>query len=215
MRKIFAIAFAVMFTLFLLSPTMGYSVQIGNHSYTLKSARFNYTIGIEIPSHEPLVLANRQPYSLKYEALFQPQAKQTGETAKSVVIGKSTSAYMATPAQTKTPVAPTAQQKFFIQGMVFSDQNGNGKMDDNESGLANWTVNLEQPSENVISKSITNDSGEYSFYNLMAGKYILVLIQNVGWSITAPPNAKYEVNLTNNVTLMNFGNKVIYEIRKV
>ena len=48
MRWTLAITFAVMFALILLSPTMGYSVQTGNHSYALKSAKLNYTIGIEI-----------------------------------------------------------------------------------------------------------------------------------------------------------------------
>jgi len=47
------------------------------------------------------------------------------------------------------------ERKFFIQGMVYNDQNRNIKMDNNETGLANWTVNLEQPSGNVISKFTT------------------------------------------------------------
>jgi uncharacterized protein (DUF2141 family) len=209
MRRIFAIVFIIMFALILLSPTMGYSVQTGNHSYTIKSARLNYTIGIETPSREPLVLVNKKPYSLKYEDLFQPEAKQIGETAKSIVIGKSTSAHMVTPVQTKTPVAMTVQRKFFIQGMVFNDQNGNGKIDNNETGLADRTVNLEQPSGNVISKLITNNSGEYSFYELMSGKYIVAAVSNIGWSITSPLDGMYAVNLTNNVTGLNFGNEMM------
>jgi parallel beta-helix repeat protein len=209
MRKIFAIAFAVMFALVLLSPTMSSPVQIGNHSSTLKSARFNYTIGVETPSHEPLVFVNRQPYSLKYEALFQPEAKQIGETARSIVIGKSTSAHMATPTQKETSVAPTAQQKFFIQGMVFNDQNGNGKMDSNETSMAGWTVLLKQPTGNTISKFTTNNSGEYSFIDLVAGKYILAEVQNLRWSITAPQGGIYGINLTDNVTGLNFGNEMI------
>lgn len=209
MRRIFAITSAIMIALILLSPTMGSHVQTGNHSYTLKSARFNYTIGIETLSHEPAVIVTRQPYSLKYEALFQPEAKQIGETAKSSVIGRSTSTDLATLVQIKTPAAPTVDQKFFIQGVVFNDQNGNNKMDNNETGLANWTINLEQPSGNIISKSITNNSGGYDFNKLIPGEYIVVEVQNIRWSITAPLNGKYVVNLTNNMTALNFGNEMM------
>lgn len=210
MKRIFAIAFGIMLALILLSPTMGYSFQIGNHSYTLKSARINYSTGIEAPSHEPVVSVSREPYSLKYDSLFQPAAKQLGETAKSIVIGKSTSAHLSAPVQSKNSVASTAQGKFFINGTVFNDKNGNGKMDNNETGLAGWTVNLQQPSGNGISKSITDDIGEYGFSDLAAGKYILAVIQNMGWPMTTPPDGKYGINLTDNVTGLNFGSEIIY-----
>jgi len=88
--------FAIMFALVLLSPTIGYSFQAGNNS-----ARPDYTIGTEMPSHQPAVIVTRVSYSLKYDALFQPEAMQIGKTATSSVIGRSTSANI-TPVQTKT-----------------------------------------------------------------------------------------------------------------
>jgi hypothetical protein len=87
MRWIFAITFAIMFALILLSPTIGNSFQAGNHS-----ARLTYTIGVEMPSHQLAVVVTRVPYSLKYEDLFQPMAMQIGKTATSSVIGRATSA---------------------------------------------------------------------------------------------------------------------------
>jgi hypothetical protein len=39
MRNVLAIMIALMFVVLVLSPTMGYSVQIGNHSYSLKATR--------------------------------------------------------------------------------------------------------------------------------------------------------------------------------
>src|SRR5512136_475766 len=96
MRWIFAITFTIALALILLSPTTGYSFQAGN-----KSVRPTYTIGIKLPSHDPAVVVNRVPYSLKYEALFQPRAMQIGQTMQSNIIGLATSANI-TPVQTKT-----------------------------------------------------------------------------------------------------------------
>ena len=221
MRKILGIAIALMLTLILLSPTLGYSVQTGNHSYTLKSARVNYSIGVETPSHAPAVLVTRVPYSLKYTNAVTQSANLTSEKAAtegiqippmSEAIGIAAKGNITVPAASANIATPaTVERKFFIQGMVFNDQNGNGKMDNNETGLANWTVNLEQPSGNVISKFTTNNSGGYGFYDLIPGEHIVAEVQNIGWSITAPPNSRYAVNLTNNVTALDFGNEMIPE----
>jgi hypothetical protein len=209
MRRVFAITIALMFVAFVLSPTMGYSVQSGNHSYSFKSARVNYTIGIEAPSHQPAVVVTREPNSLKYGALFQPEAKGVGETAKSNVIGLSTPSDVAIQARTNTPAVPRAEPKFSIRGMVYSDQNGNGKMDYNETSLANWVVNLEQPAGNVVSKAVTDKNGGYGFFGLTPGEYAVAEVLEMGWSLTAPPNGKYAINLTNNATMLSFGNEIL------
>ena len=209
MRRVFAITIALMFVAIVLSPTMGYSVQSGNHSYSFKSARVNYTISIEAPSHQPAVVVTREPNSLKYGALFQPEAKGVGETAKSNVIGLSTPSDVAIQARTNTPAAPRTEPKFSIQGMVYSDQNGNGKMDYNETGLANWVVNLEQPAGNVVSKTVTDKNGGYGFFGLIPGEYAVAEVLEMGWSLTAPPNGKYAINLTGNATMLSFGNEIL------
>jgi hypothetical protein len=175
MRRVLAITIVLMFVAFVLSPTMGYAVQSGNQSYSIKSTRVNYTISPQAPSHEPAVVVSSKPYSsLKYGALFQPEATGIGETAKSNVIGLLTPSDLAIQARTNTPAAPLAEPKFSIQGTVYSDQNGNGKMDYNETGLANWTINLEQTQGNVISKAITSNDGRYGFYSLVPGEYSVV-----------------------------------------
>ena len=210
MRKVLAIMIALMFVVLVLSPTMGYSVQAGNHSYSLKATRVNYSINSQAPSHEPAVVVSSTPYSsVKYGALFQNKATGVGETAKSSVIGLSTPSDVGIQAPTKTSAAPNAEPKFSIQGIVYHDQNGNGKMDYNETGLANWTINLEQPAGNVISKAVTDNNGGYGFSGLAPGEYAMSEVLEKGWSLTAPPNSKYDVNLTNNANTLNFGNKII------
>jgi hypothetical protein len=210
MRRVLAITIALMFVVLALSPTMGYSVQSGNHSYSIKATRVNYTISPHATSHEPAVVVSSTPYStLKYGALFQPEAKGVGETAKSNVVGLSTPSDTGMQAPISTSAAPNAGPKFSLQGTIYHDQNGNGKMDYNETGLANWTINLEQPSGSVISKAVTDNNGGYGFFGLTPGEYAVAEVLEMGWSFTSPPNGKYAVNLTNNADMLSFGNKIM------
>ena len=210
MRRVLVVVIAFIFVVLVLSPTMGYSVQTGNHSYSFKATRVNYSINPQSPSHEPAVVVSSTPYSsVKYGALFQPEATGVGETAKSNVIGLSTPYDTGIQAPTNTSAAPASEPKFSIKGIVYHDQNGNGKMDYNETGLANWTVNLEQPAWNVISKAVTDSTGGYGFSNLAPGEYAVVENLETGWSLTSPSDGKYVVNLTSNANTLNFGNKIM------
>ncbi|MGD0955075.1 MAG: SdrD B-like domain-containing protein [Methanotrichaceae archaeon] len=209
MRKILAIMMALVFAAIVLSPTMGYSIQTGNHSYSIKSTRVNYSINPQSPSHEPAVVVSSKLYSsVMYGDLFQPEATGVGETAKSSVIGISTPSDKGIQAPTNTSTAPNAEPKFSIKGIVYHDQNGNGKMDYNETGLANWTINLEQPAGNVISKAVTDSTGGYGFSSLAPGEYAVVENLEMGWNLTTPSDGKYAVHLTSNTTMLNFGNKI-------
>jgi hypothetical protein len=113
MRRVLAIMIALMFVAIVLSPTMGYSVQSGNHSYSFKATRVNYSISPQSPSHEPAVVVSSTPYSsVKYGALFQGEATGVGETARSSVIGISTPSDKGIQAPTNTSAAPNAEPKF-------------------------------------------------------------------------------------------------------
>ena len=127
----------------------------------------------------------------------------------SSVIGMSTPSDKGIQAPTNTSAAPNAEPKFSIKGIVYHDQNGNGKMDYNETGLANWTINLEQPAGNVISKTVTDSTGGYGFSDLAPGGYAVVENLETGWSLTSPSDGKYAVNLTSNANMLNFGNKIM------
>jgi hypothetical protein len=60
-------------------------------------------------------------------------------------------------------VAPVVvAPKFTIEGMAFNDMNGNGTMDNNETGLADWTVNLEQPAGTIITSANTTVDGKFT-----------------------------------------------------
>ncbi len=86
MRWILAIAFIVVSASILLLPTLSTSFHASN-----QSSKLAYSIGIDMPSQQPAVVVARTPYSLKYDALFQPEATELARTATSNIIGQSTS----------------------------------------------------------------------------------------------------------------------------
>lgn len=210
MKRILVVVLVFLLSALIVLPSIGQSNQSIGHSYSINSERNNYSIGIAAPSHLPAVIVSNKPYfSLKYGTLFQPEAQGIGETAKSSVIGLSTPSDRAIQARTNNPAVQSAGPKFSIQGKVYTDQNGNGKMDYNETGLANWTINLEHPLGNVISRATTNIEGIYGFYSLVPGAYTVVENSKMGWNLTTPSDDKYTVNLTSNTTMLDFGNKMI------
>ena len=181
MRKVLAVIIVLMFAAIVLSPTMGYSVQSGNHSYSFKATRVNYSIGSQAPSHEPAVQVTRVPFSLKYVECSPTNRTNWSDDQRQhhrpVGLANVTAPIKAA----ITPALPTVVQKLLIQGMVYDDQNDNGKLDRNETGLANRTINLEQPPGNVISKATTNNDGTYGFYSLVPGAYTVVENLESGW----------------------------------
>jgi hypothetical protein len=152
------------------------------------------------------------PFSLKYESVVPQKTEAIGAVTEGNITVPIVSANVTAIAPIKaaiTPALPTVEQTLLIQGIVYDDQNGNGKMDGNETGLANWTVNLEQPPGSMVSKAITTDDGRYGFYSLVPGEYAVVENLETGWTPTTTSDGKYEVNLTSNATMLNFGNKMM------
>ncbi len=68
---------------------------------------------------------------------------------------------------------------------VFEDSNANGIQDDNESGIANVTVNLKDANGNVIDTTITDVNGNYSF-SVDPGTYSVAIVTPDGYIVTDP-----------------------------
>jgi hypothetical protein len=106
--------------------------------------------------------------------------------------------------------APAEEATFSIMGYVFDDMNGDGIMDENETGLAGWTVNLEQPVDTIIANLTTEEDGSYIFSGLSAGEYAVSEMLPVGWALIAPLDGKLVVNITDSdMTAQNFANQMI------
>jgi hypothetical protein len=108
-------------------------------------------------------------------------------------------------------VAPVVvAPKFTIEGMAFNDMNGNGTMDNNETGLADWTVNLEQPAGTVVTKANTTMDGKFVFSDLSAGEYVVSEVLKMGYKLVSPADGKFTENITDkSVTGLVFANQAM------
>lgn len=157
------------------------------------------------------------PYSVKLASgvnvtpegiLTKPQTELLGSLAKNATSSApATQPAPATQAPSPAPQnvsAPApkpapAPAKFSIMGMVLDDTS--------KMGLAGWIVNLEQPAGKVIANATTNGSGSYSFNSLNPGAYVVAEVLPTGWAAVTPADGKQTVNLTKDVTGLNFANK--------
>ena len=109
-----------------------------------------------------------------------------------------------------TPTAPVEEPAFSIMGKVFDDANGNGAIDENETGLAGWTVSLEQPVGTVIANQTTAEDGSYAFMGLSVGEYAVSEIVQMGWTLVSPADGKYVVTVTNmTIANLDFANQML------
>ena len=95
-----------------------------------------------------------------------------------------------------------------ITGTVFLDLDGDGTMDDGETGLAGLPVTLE--GEGGPWQTSTNSSGEYTFANLEKGYYTLEVTEQApipDWaSLTEPKRNPFQIYLVaSGVSLNNVG----------
>lgn len=78
---------------------------------------------------------------------------------------------------------PNGQTSYRISGVVWIDENGDGKKDDNEPKLSNQKVSLFDQNTGNLAKDIngndvnatTNGEGRYTFSNLNKGSYLVIV----------------------------------------
>jgi hypothetical protein len=180
----------------------------------------------------PAVQSNRVAYSIKQGTAMPYSVNLMGEgyqTQAPVVLGsvaameetqimpapETVEAIEAAPiveaVDTNMTVAPeVVVPKFTIEGMAFNDADGNSTMENNETVLANWTINLEQPAGNVIMSANTSIDGTFAFSDLYAGEYIVSEVLMTGWRYVYPSDGKFAVNVTDtNVSGLVFANQLM------
>lgn len=233
MRKVLAITAAIMFAAVVLLPATGYTISSGaNQSYSIQSSPVNYSISMGQPAHNitpgsiqgavsptSAVTVTKVPYSIKlgaavpYSVKLAPGASAAPQTALlgSQVQNAAQTAQETPAAQPPEAQQPAAQQnvsaptqapapaKFSIMGTVSNNAT--------QMGLADWVVNLEQPSGTVIANTTTDTNGSYSFSELDQGTYVVSEALPVGWVAVNPADGKQTVNLTQNITDLNFVNE--------
>ena len=96
-------------------------------------------------------------------------------------------------------------QTVTLGGEVYEDVNGDGTPESGEAGLAGWTVNLLNTSNQVVATTTTNSNGVYSFPGLGPGSKTIQVVEQAGFISSGP--ASYTVPLTSglNASSFNFG----------
>jgi hypothetical protein len=174
-----------------------------------------------------------QPYSMKLVGVTDavPEGYQTKKAP--ALVGSLVQTETAAPAAAATPVetapavtetapaatnatasvveaAPVEQPKFVIEGIAFDDADGDGVLGANEVGLANLTINLEQPAGTIITSVVTPLDGKFAFTDLAAGEYAVSEVVEAGWKLIAPVDGKLAVTIINeSITNLAFANQLI------
>ena len=216
------------------------SGSLGDYSFkSLGVPAHNLTPAMVANKHSfkaPAVQSNRIPYSFKQGSAL-PYSMKLGGVDNAIAMGYQTKKGAAllgsmnkapatpTPAVEATPVetvpmanvtvpavepATVEQPKFTIEGVVFDDANGNGVMDNNETGMVGWTVNIEQPAGTVINNVTTDNDGKFAFMDLAAGDYTVSEVIQMGWNLISPAEGKFMQSIVNeNATNLIFANQVV------
>ncbi len=219
------------------SGRVPYSISTGVPAQNLTQETVTNTYSISTPSVQstrvPYTLQQGvvMPYSFSLVGVTNPEREGYQTEKQPAVLGKiaGTETTVPTteampPAVNETPVVsempavnetvaaptPTVEPMFTIEGMVFDDLDGNGVMNDNETGLADWTVNLEQPAGMVIMSANTTMDGKFAFNDLVAGEYTVAEVLQMGWMLVSPVDGKFTVNITNeSMTNLAFANQLM------
>jgi hypothetical protein len=224
MRKILAITVALMIAAIVLMPALGYTNQAaGNQSYSAKSGnQVEHSFKtLNVPAHNltPDMMANkysfksaaiqstRMPYSFQLGAATPYSLKLVG-VENAVAQGMQTVKPVAKLGSmkdeavpvTETKVEPVAEPKFSIEGMV---------VDNNQTGLAGWTINLTTGGA-VINSVPTAADGKFAFPDQAAGEYTVSEVLMEGWNIVSPAEGMSVVNITDaSVTDLVFVNQLV------
>jgi protocatechuate 3,4-dioxygenase beta subunit len=90
--------------------------------------------------------------------------------------------------------------KFSIMGKV---------TDDNQTGLADVKVNLEQPAKTIIANTTTSKDGSYSLAGLMPGDYVVAEVLPANWTAVTPADGMASVTLKDKDMTVDFVNKMM------
>jgi hypothetical protein len=110
----------------------------------------------------------------------------------------------------KTTTTPTVVCS--VSGYVYTDTNGDKKMDDGETGLAGVTLFIDTNGDGKLDDGetsvVTNSAGYYSFSFSTPGVYKVVEVVPSGKHLTNPTVGYYDITLEKNwyVTGENWGN---------
>lgn len=165
------------------------------------------TIATEVPS--PVSTTQTPVSSTGTPATSTPAMSTPGTSTPQTGTPELTSTpeFTATPSRTPTmmptlmptlmPTEERTPQLYFLYGVLYADENGNGVKEDSEAGIGGTTIELdeEEEDEGAFSESapmlwrqstVTSVEGAFAFYNVPEGIYTLTIIPPQGIFLHSP-----------------------------
>lgn len=105
-----------------------------------------------------------------------------------------------------------------ISGFKINDTNGNGKWDEGEKGISNWTVRLigingiRKNTKVIRKETLTDAMGFYKFDNLQAARYIIIEKFKKGFVPTSSPVKRIKLAQDENFMNNNFTNRPVHSL---
>lgn len=173
------------------STRMAYSFQKGASApYSIKLVGVENAVAEGMKTAKPTAKLGNMVGDITDAAASGPASELASASAPAVEAAN-TSAPAAEPA--------AAPATFMIEGMV---------VDDNQTGLAGWTMNLTQDGA-VINSVTTAADGKFAFPDLAAGAYAVSELLMDGWNVVSPAEGLAAVNVTDaNVIDLVFVNQL-------
>jgi uncharacterized repeat protein (TIGR01451 family) len=95
-----------------------------------------------------------------------------------------------------------------ISGQKFEDVDGDGVKDTGESGLENWTIELDKNADGTVdATTVTNSDGNYQFSDLGAGVYRVREQSRIGWTQKTLNPLDITIQSGSVITNVDFGNQ--------
>lgn len=209
-KSILVISVILAVAAFALTSAMGYTIKDDTSPYPFSNkaeSRPAFSISTGTPAHN---LTNEQVV-VKKEARFSFNSQKPKgfsiETGKPyqytfklgevpAVVGTTEEAPAETPAVEPNVTANQTVEvvevpvTYRISGVVYEDANENALRDENETGLAGWTLDLSGMT------TTTAADGTYLFENLSAGDYVLSLVVPPEYNPVAPVNVTLDSDKT-------------------
>jgi hypothetical protein len=179
------------------STRMAYSFQQGAVSpYSFKLVGVENAVAQGMKTVKPTAKLGSMTGSINDESASGPSGEVAAAPADEAA---PTAATAVEPAATPAPEA-AAPTTFSIEGMV---------VDNNQTGLAGWTINLTKDGA-VINSVPTATDGKFAFPELVAGEYTVSELLMEGWNVVSPAEGNAAVNITDaNVTDLVFVNQLV------
>lgn len=99
-----------------------------------------------------------------------------------------------------------------IEGIVFSDDNGNEEQDTEEQGIPGVTISLRQDNSTITTTTTASD-GTYRFDPVWLGEYTVEETDPNGYVSTTPNEVTVSLTTTSQIEVIDFGNRGAGTIR--